>query len=342
MAGGKTADEVLQVVTGVLPASLNVAGVKSSAVAQRAARELIAAAEKVEPGREQRRRGQEWPALTILERLKQALGAGLAVVPEPAQRELAIPTPAVRPRLRVIQFAGPDHWLDTPPRAAAGQHAEKSQASEGDAVQRLNHGASQGEVTMTQNTLPLGGAAAGDNTAAPSGGSEGETNARPIPTTADDRPGCEPPETWAQKFMRKAGVTPPPQREQSVAAHPGHSGQSAPAESAAAGGMRRGDGEGLRSEARDPRREVLPEVQSGVFVTFDRETRNGAGLILFLLAVVLVSAFLAACSTSVAQSSTPLSWRGELVGGQVPSCSGKDACERYWCPQHPCVPDGGQ
>lgn len=151
--------------------------VKGSRLAQRAARELVAAAERAEPGREQRRRGQMGPKQPILDRLKQALGLALSVVEEPAQAELAIPTPAVRPRLRVMQFAGPDHRLDMPPRAAgfvAGQHAEKSQASEGDAVQRLNHGTSHREAPMTQHTLPLGGAAAGDKSAAPSGGSGDE------------------------------------------------------------------------------------------------------------------------------------------------------------------------
>lgn len=158
--------------------------VKGSVLAQRAARDLVAAAERAEPGREQRRRGQRGPKQPILDRLKQALGLALAVVAEPAQRELEIPTPAARPRLRVVsQFAGPDHRLDMVPRVAgveAGQHAEKSQASEGEAVQRLNHGASHFEVPMKQHTLPLGGAAAGDKSAALSGGSEGDDDVQEL------------------------------------------------------------------------------------------------------------------------------------------------------------------
>lgn len=158
--------------------------VKGSPLAQRAARDLVAAAELAEPGREQRRRGRHGPEQPILDRLKQALGLALAVVAEPAQRELEIPAPAARPRLRVLsQFAGSDHRLDMAPRVAAGQHAAKSKSSEGDAVQRLNHGASHFEVPMgTQSTLPPGGVAAGDKSAAPSSGLEGaddETELRP-------------------------------------------------------------------------------------------------------------------------------------------------------------------
>lgn len=155
--------------------------VKGSELAQRAARDLVAAAERAEPGREQRRRGQHGPEQPILDRLKQALGLALAVVAEPAQQELEIPTPAARPRLRVVsQFAGPDHRLDMVPRSAAGQHAEKSHASEGEAVQRLNHGASHFEVHMTQHTLPFGGAAAGDKSAAPSLGLEGDDDVQEL------------------------------------------------------------------------------------------------------------------------------------------------------------------
>lgn len=33
---------------------------------------------------------------------------------------------------------------------------------------------------------------------------------------------------------------------------------------------------------------------------------------------------------------TPLRWQGELVRGVVKACEGADACEYYWCPQHPC------
>lgn len=106
--------------------------VKGSPLAQRASQDLVAAAERAEPGREQRRRGTHGPEQPILDRLKQALGLALAVVAEPAQRELAIPTPSARPRLRVI------------------------------------------EVPMEQPTLPLGGVAAGDKSAALSGGFEGE------------------------------------------------------------------------------------------------------------------------------------------------------------------------
>jgi len=157
--------------------------VKGSPIAQRAARDLVAAAECAEHGREQRRRGQHGPEQPILDRLKQALGLALAVVTDPAQQELEIPTPAARPRLRVVsQFAGPDHRLDMDAHFAH-PHAEKSQAREGDAVQRLNHGASHYEVPMSkQHTLPLGGVAAGDKSAAPSSGLEGaddETELRP-------------------------------------------------------------------------------------------------------------------------------------------------------------------
>ena len=154
--------------------------VKGSALAQRAARDLVAAAERAEPGREQRRRGQHGPEQPILDRLKQALGLALAVVAEPAQRELEIPTPAARPRLRVVSpFAGPDHRLDMG-TLHARPHAEKSQASEGEAVQRLNHGASHFEVPMKQHTLPLGGAAAGDKSAALSGGFEGDDDVQEL------------------------------------------------------------------------------------------------------------------------------------------------------------------
>lgn len=157
--------------------------VKGSPLAQRAARDLVAAAERAEPGREQRRRGQHGPEQPILDRLEQALGLALAVVAEPAQRELEIPTPAARPRLRVVsQFAGPDHRLDMG-TLHARPHAEKSQASEGEAVQRLNHGASHFEVPMKQHTLPLGGAAAGDKSAALSGGFEGDDDGQELQPT---------------------------------------------------------------------------------------------------------------------------------------------------------------
>ena len=152
--------------------------VKGSPLAQRAARDLVAAAERAEPGREQRRRGQHGPEQPILDRLKQALGLALAVVAEPAQQELEILTPAARPRLRVLdRFAGPDHRLDMD-ALFAHPHAEKSHAREGDAVQRLNHGASHFEVPMSKHfTLPLGGVAAGDKSAAPSSGFEGADDA---------------------------------------------------------------------------------------------------------------------------------------------------------------------
>lgn len=154
--------------------------VKGSPLAQRAARDLVAAAERAEPGREQRRRGQHGPEQPILDRLKQALGLALAVVAEPAQRELEIPTPAARPRLRVVdRFAGPDHRLDMD-ALFAHPHAEKSHAREGDAVQRLNHGASPHEVHMAQHTLPLGGVAAGDKSAAPSTGLEGDDDVQEL------------------------------------------------------------------------------------------------------------------------------------------------------------------
>lgn len=112
--------------------------VKGSPLAQRAARDLVAAAERAEPGREQRRRGRRWPEQPILDRLKQALGLALAAVAEPAQRELEIPTPAARPRLRVI------------------------------------------EAPMKQHTLPLGGVAAGDKSAAPSRGLEGDDDVQEL------------------------------------------------------------------------------------------------------------------------------------------------------------------
>jgi len=149
--------------------------VKGSELAQRAARDLVAAAEHAEPGRDQRRRGKGWPAASLLERLRWVLGIRTEDQ-DPAQQELEIPTPAARPRLRVVdRFAGPDHRLGQ-------EHAEKSQAREGDAVQRQNHGASLREVHMEQHTLPFGGAAAGDKSAAPSLGLEGaddETELRP-------------------------------------------------------------------------------------------------------------------------------------------------------------------
>lgn len=57
--------------------------------------------------------------------------------------------------------------------------------------------------------------------------------------------------------------------------------------------------------------------------------------------VVALVCLLAGCASKpetkpATKPSTPVEWRGELVKGTQPSCTGVDACTRYWCPQHPC------
>ena len=232
--------------------------VKGSPLAQRAARDLVAAAELAEPGREQRRRGRHGPEQPILDRLKQALGLALAVVAEPAQRELEIPAPAARPRLRVLsQFAGSDHRLDMAPRVAAGQHAAKSKSSEGDAVQRLNHGASHFEVPMgTQSTLPPGGAAAGDKSAALLGGPEGDDYEQLQPT---------------RRIIRGVLVSGPPARP-GVGAQARHGVQSPlgqpPQGSGLGGGASAGDRDrgrlGVLPESGDGRRAADADASVGI------------------------------------------------------------------------------
>ena len=221
--------------------------VKGSPLAQRAARDLVAAAERAEPGREQRRRGQHGPEQPILDRLKQALGLALAVVAEPAQRELEIPTPAARPRLRVVSpFAGPDHRLDMG-TLHARPHAEKSQASEGEAVQRLNHGASHFEVPMKQHTLPLGGAAAGDKSAALSGGFEGDDDVEEM------RP---------KRIIN--GVLVDPGNWPGVGAQAGNRVQSASPEQAPGSGVGAGAGAGgVAGQGRQGNVGALPPVVDG-------------------------------------------------------------------------------
>jgi hypothetical protein len=135
--------------------------VKGSALAQRAARDLLLATAEVEPKRERGRLGKPQPDKTIVQRLQEVFGLPvLSSLPEETQGSLQISEPAREvPILRVVDhFAGPDHRLDMSLREETCLHAEKSHAREGEAVQRLNHGTSQREGDMTkQIQLPLGG-----------------------------------------------------------------------------------------------------------------------------------------------------------------------------------------
>ena len=50
---------------------------------------------------------------------------------------------------------------------------------------------------------------------------------------------------------------------------------------------------------------------------------------------VLAFSLLLSCADAP-QPAPEKRWQGELVRGVVKACEGADACEYYWCPQHPC------